>query len=282
MEKSQRTAIGGLLQTCHKHNLPYTFLPNSVINQYLGIAPDKFPQVVPWTQYAMFGDGALGTDLVKNKVTLVPLPHMPQHTGLYSPIPVILRELDNDLTVEERKSVRLRRVGDFGLGRNMIGYYAYVLDMTGTSPGLEYRRIIDGNIDSEPWVPSPDEMNPKPQALPPGKKWATSGDYIAATAKSKLVLNAKAMTNFQEVSRLLYDNEMALTVSEIALCSGVDDPTVTGLFEGQQRNYIEAVGVQITDFVASLVNPYIHNTGTTVNMDTGSVEPLLAMVDDNG
>ena len=62
----------------------------------------------------------------------------------------------------------------------------------------------------------------------------------------------------------------------MGLCSGVDR-MVSGSFNGNAMNYTEAIGVQINDFLATLFVAPFQTNGVTIDLDAGSVEPLLVL-----
>lgn len=278
MDKSTRTAIGTLLQTCHKHKLAYTYLDNSVMNKLLNVFPDVNPPAgeLPYVQYVAIGIGALGVAFgANNRKTLYPLPHDPQHTGLYDQIPFVMRPITNDLNGTERQRFRLRQLKTV----NNVAYACYYLrmmDLSTTQAKLELRHISEGNIESEPWTPRVEHQKPTPPTVNPGQVLTTGDDYIASTAQSRFQLTAWDIDELINVSNILFSEDGAITISEMAICSGLDE-TLSGDFNGVPLSYTDAIGVQITDFVQTMIPVFYNRAGAGINMDTGSVEPLLAL-----
>lgn len=277
MEKSVRTAIGAKLQTAQKLNRPYTFSDNSVMNKQLNILPDTLPDVTPWTQYVGIGIGGLSARFIgeKRRIELTPIPHDPRHTGFYEQIPFVIRPVDEDLTTAERVNYRLRKLMDVG-GVRYAAYYARKIDTTGMEVRLEYRVIQDGNVTSTPWEPSVDDQHPTPITVNPGQVLTTGDDYVASSAKSTLRFSAWDIAELINVGRVLFDSEDAIVVSEIGLMSGIDFET-RGDFNGVSLPITEAIGVQINDFVSTLIPTAYNQAGAAVNLDIGSTEPLLAL-----
>lgn len=278
MDKSTRTAIGTLLQTAHKHNLPYTYLENSVMNKLLNVFPDLMPPAdfLPYAQYIAIGTGALGVQFgANNRKSLYPLPHDPQHTGLYEQIPFVMRPITSDLNGQQRLRFRMRQIKTV----NNVAYACYylrVMDLSTTQAKLELRSLQEGNIVSEPWTPRVEHQKPSPPAINPGQVLATGDDYIASTAQSRFQLTASDMDELINVSNILYGADNGITISELAICSGMDE-SVSGDFNGVPVSYTDAIGVQITDFVMTMLPVLYQRGGASINMDTGSVEPLLAL-----
>ncbi len=277
MEKSVRTAIGALLQTAQKLKLPYTLAPNSVMNKALAIFPDDLPSGTPWTQYVAIGIGGLQALRVGegNRLELRPIPHQPTHTGLYNQIPFVIRPVTNDLSTAERARFRLRKV-QLIKGVLCACYYLRTLNLAGTTARMEYRVIEDGVVTSTPWEPTASDQYPEPWVVNPGQVLVTGDDYVASTAKSRFDFTPWDMAELVEVGKRLFDSATAINVCEMALCSGTDAQK-TGDFNGQPLQYTEAIGVQINDFISTFVSAAFNNTGAGVNLDIGSVEPLLAL-----
>lgn len=277
MDKTVRSAVGALLQTAQKLNLPYEFVPNSLMNKQLGVLPDELPDQTPWTQYATIGIGGLVTRYYDNntRAETMPQPHEPRHTGLYKQVPFVMRHLNEDLETAERARFRLRVVQEVD-GVKYACYYARALDLRQTRALLEYRQIVDGQIVSMPWEPSPEDQHPRPTAVNPGQVLVTGDDYIASTAKNAFKLTASDMTELVNVGNILFKSENAILLTELALCSGVDVES-RAMINGVMQPYTEAVGVQITDFISTFLPVAYQRAGAAINMDIGSVEPLLAL-----
>lgn len=277
MEKTVRSIIGDKLQTAQKVNRPYTYSPNSVMNDILGVLPNEYPAGTPWTQYATIGIGGMATKWYDNNTRSeqYPLPHDPSHTGLYLQVPWVARPIQEDLTADERRKFRLRTIQDVR-GTMMALYWGRVLDLTNTQVRIEYRQIQNGQINSEPWEPSQANQFPKPPVLGQGQILVTGDDYLASTAKTTLKLSSWDMSELVNVGVALYQSEDAILLTEIGLCSGIDVQH-RGNFNGQMLQYTEAAGVQITDFVSVFLPSNFNRAGATVNLDIGSVEPLLEL-----
>lgn len=278
MEKSTRTGIGALIQTAQKHNLAYYYAPNSVMNKALEVFPDRLPDstYLPYSQYLAIGDGAMtATNTEGGDVELWPIPHEPRHTGLYKQLPWVIRAINKDLSVAERARFRMRKIIDIG-GVKYVAYYLRKMDFSKTKASLEYRVIKDGVVTTSPWEPQPSDQFPPRPKVNPGQVYVTGDDYIAATAKSRVELSIWDISELVNVSNILKGVNKLMTITEMAVCSGKDE-TVPGDFNGQIVNYTEAIGVQITDFLSTLLPPAFNRNGAALNLDTGSTEPLLAL-----
>ena len=278
MEKSTRSALGALLQTAQKFGKPVELVNNSTLNQKFGVFDDILPDPTDdlAVRYVAIGNGGHKSEIGKDNLALFnSIPHQPRHTSLYKHMPFIMRPADADLIAAERVNYRLRKEIMVN-GVKYAAYYLRKLDLTTTTPALEYRTTTNGIVTSTPWEPSLDDLNPTPPLVNPNQVMTTGDDYIAASARVPLVFNAAETAELINVATLLYGNPGYAIVSEVGLCSGVDR-MVSGSFNGNAMNYTEAIGVQINDFLATLFVAPFQTNGVTIDLDAGSVEPLLVL-----
>lgn len=276
MDKSVRTAIGAKLQTAQKLNRPYVFEANSIMNQQLNILPNEVPDTTPWCQYVAIGIGGMTTRQPNGSpIEFVPIPHDPRHTGMYRQIPFVIRPVTDDLQTNERSRFRLRRVRSVN-GVDHAEYFLRRIDFTQTAVDLEYRQIVDGQVVTNIWHPIPDDQYPAPIQVNPGQVLITGDDYVSSSAKNTLAFSNWDMLELLNVGRVLFQSEAAITVTELAICSGLDFPTV-GNFNGANLAYNESIGVQITDFISTFIPVQFQQAGASVNLDIGSTEPLQAL-----
>lgn len=278
MEKSTRSALGALLQTAQKFGKPLEIVKNSTLNQKFGVFEDILPDPTDdlAVRYVAIGNGGHRTEVGKDNLALFnSIPHMPRHTSLYKHMPFIMRPADNDLIAAERVNYRLRKEIDIN-GTRYAAYYLRKLDLLNTTPTLEYRTVVDGAVTSTPWEPSLDDLNPTPPLINPNQVMTTGDDYIAATARVPLVFTEAETSELINVATILYGDPGYAIISEVALCSGIDK-LLSGSFNGVSMNYTEAIGVQVNDFLATLFVAPFQTKGVTIDLDAGSVEPLLVL-----
>ena len=278
MEKSTRNALGALLQTAQKFGKPFDILPNSTLNQKFGVFDSLLPDPTDdiSVRYVAIGNGGHKSVTGANGISkFVSIPHQPRHTALYNHLPFIMRPVDADLIAAERVNYRLRKEIDVN-GARYAAYYLRKLDLTATAPSLEYRTVVGETVTTNPWEPSLEDLNPVPPALNPNQVMTTGDDYIAASALVPLVFTEAETLELINAATILYDDPGFAVVSEIALCSGVDR-MVSGNFNGTAMNYTEAIAVQVNDFLATLFVPQFQSRGMSIDLDAGSVEPLLVL-----
>lgn len=276
MESSIRTVYSAALQTAQLLGLPLVIKPNSTLNEKFGIHQNVSiaETDVSAIRYLTVGNGGhrmvVGADNISKPE---PIQHTPRDAALYNHLPFILRLPHQDLTPAERMNYRLRRLETHD-GTLYVAYYLKVLDLSNTSPQLELRNVTDGVTTSTVFNPTAADLNPTPPAINPGGVITTSGDYIAATAKVPFVMSTSDIEEFLNVANIIYGDVNYAMISEIGLCSGVDR-VVTGDYNGVSTGYTDAIGVQICSFLSSFFALNFTNGQVNVDLDIGSLEPLL-------
>jgi len=276
MEPIVRTIHGAYLQTCQILNLPFVAKAHSTLNEKFLVHQDiELTQTeMPYVHYVAIGNGGhrftTGADGISKPD---PVQHLPKHGSLYNHLPFILRPLDNDLTAAQRSRYRMRRIEEHN-GVRHAAYYLRVLDLSNTVPQLELREVDAATITTTPYVSTITDLNPTPPAVEPGMVLTTTGNYIAATAKVYFSLDEWEINEFLAACNIVYGDDRYGIISEVALCSGVDR-SVTGEFSNMVSGYIDAVAVQVTSFLNVFHAAKFTNTGITLTLDIGSVEPLL-------
>ena len=209
MESIVRTCWGGLLQTCMWLRRPYVVLPNTTLNEKLGIRETDKPPVgvYPFMGYlaigngghklALSGDGVLGTDPLQQKAT---------NGSPFKIMPFVLREQSDDLTVAVRARYALRKEEIHG-GVRYYAYYLKRIDLSNVNPTLE-SLVIDGETKTvSPYVPDSSVLNPVPEELSPTGVNTVDGDYISVTAKVPVDFTLDDMTELRNVAKILFGDE---------------------------------------------------------------------------
>jgi hypothetical protein len=279
MENITRTGYNNMLQTAMLLGAPYTWLPNSTLNERLTIQAKVYPasDVYPRLKYVCIGNGGHTMSVGADGVAAPdPTQHIGTNSGLFKPLPFVLREVTNDLTDAERVNYALRREETWN-GRRYYAYYAKRIDTSNVVPKLEYIQVRDGVTTTEDFVPDSSDLNPVPQDLSPDGVNTTNGDYIATSAKLPLDFDANDMTELRNVGMVIYGEEKRAIISEIALCTGVDKQVSVTTGGNATVMFNEAIGVQISSFVSSFIQSKYQKSGEDVLLDIGATEPLFKL-----
>jgi hypothetical protein len=278
MEGITRTCWGGLLQTCMWLRRPYIVLPNTTLNEKLGIRETDKPPVgvYPFMGYLAVGngghklslsaDGVLGTDPLQQKAT---------NGSPFKLMPFVLREQSDDLTQAQRARFALRKEEEHG-GVRYYAYYLMRLPLENVNPSLE-SLVIDGGVKTvAPYVPDSSVLNPVPDELSPTGVNTVDGDYISVTAKVPVDLTADDMTELLNVAKILFGDEKYAIVSEFVMCQGLDKMVDSPAPGNATIPFNEAIAVQVASFVPGFVAAKFSKTGFDMMLDAGTTEPLFS------
>lgn len=274
-----RTAAASVLQTGQYIGKPLKLLPNSTLNQKLGIQAGAVPEPSDSisAKYVVIGCG--GHDFVTGsdgKRRWKAIRHTFRHTGLYHQLPFVLRREDFDLTPSEREKYRLRRNEVHG-GVRYIAYYARVLDLSETVVSLEHRRVESGVVTATAFEPSLEDLNPSPPILVSDEAVTTTGNYIATSAKVDFRMTSEDIAEFQSACRIIFGSDGYATISEMSIVSGVDR-AVSGQFSGLNQTYLEAIYAQIASHISTAWVTEFQSDALSITLDIGNVEPVLDTV----
>ena len=279
MENITRTIYGAALQTCLLMALPLTIKTNSTLNERFGIQNGVMPpdDVLPSMRYYCIGNGGhTFTVGAGGRSKPEPIQHRGTDAGLYSPLPFVLREPNNDLPVTERAKYALRRT-ETHQGRTWFAYYLKRMDLDTVTAGMELITVRDGTSTITNFTPTSENLNPRPPVLSANGVNVISGDYVSATAKLPLILSPQDVAELLNVCKVIYDDEQMAVISEIGLCSGVDKNVQSAGEGGTTINFNEAIAVQIVSHVNTFQPLAYSNNGTELLLDVGATEPLFVV-----
>ena len=271
-----RTGIASLIQSSMYLGKGLQILPNSTLNQKLGINADIEPASTdrPGVQYIAIGNGGHGFIIgANNKVKWKAKHHTARHNALYSQLPFVLRLPNNDLTASERLNYRLRRLEMYG-GVQYVAYYLRVLDLSNTTPALELRHVEGGVTTSTVFTPTLEDLNPVAPTLTSDSAVTTTGDYIASTSKVVFQMTEAEVAEFVSAVAIIEGSDGYAVISEMATVSGIDK-SVLGDFNGTQQSYTDVIYAQVTSHITTAWVMEYQTDGIALTIDIGNVEPLL-------
>jgi hypothetical protein len=266
------------LQTCAHLGIPFVLEKNTTLNELLSIQADRVPDanVYPTLGYLALGNGGLAASLLGDgNLVMVPKIFEPTNAAPYSPIPLILRALGDDLTPDQRKNYALRRLEQ----RNNVTYIAYYLkriDKKDLKAGMFLTTVVDGVKNTVPFVPTSAVLHPTPPVISNPGVITADGSYVSASAPLNVVLDQVDTEELMNVFNILYQNPNAAIISELALCSGLDLTVQVSDPGGNTFNMAEAIAVQVNDFVNIGAPLQFNADGVKFSMDIGATEPLMA------
>lgn len=277
MKRITRTVYGARLQTSHLLGLPYTHIPNTTLNEKFDVQSGVLPANgdLPTTLYYAVGKGGHRVETgADGKPYISPIQHLARDAALYEHVPFIVRDLDDDLDVITRQKYAMRKIITVG-GQQYIAYYLKRLDLSTATADLLNNEVVDGVVNSVPFVPTGANLNPEPPAIPSTGSVTTSGTYLSTSSVVRLDFTAQDVAEYVNVARLLYNNELMAVISEVGLVAAVDKTVTAPAYGGGQFNYREALVATITAHITAYYSVGFTNMGFDFGLQLGATEPLL-------
>lgn len=269
--ESVRTVIGNENQVRRELGLPFTVKPNSTLNELLMINQAMVPpsNTIPTIGYYCIGMGGISMQNCTNNPDTFPFPKVYQHkatdTGLFKILPFVMREINNDLTPQERTKYALRREENF----KGVNYYAYYLKRLDLSKTIVETQIItkkaDGTFESEDYVPKDSNLKPKPQELTVDEENVLKATYARTIAQVPVNFSKQDVEELYNVFNIVHGDPVRAVISEIGLVSGIDKIVEVVTTTGR---------VQFTEVLAAQVS-HINRTIQYLGANTGGFESIF-------
>lgn len=278
MEKTNicRTAIAIALQATKLIGAPHSFSPNTTLNEYFDINPEahKSQTAIPNLMYYCIGRGGhrVYTD-ADGEAVFDPVEHSATDTGLYRPVPFVLRPLNNDLTVDERMNYRLRRLEEHD-GQHYYAYYLKVLPRPTMDAEIVQETVVDGVATAVPFIFTRDNLFPTPPEISPVGTVVATAQSIRTSVRVEIDFNEWDTNEYYNVCRILKGTSQHALISEIGLVSGVDID-VSADVNGSQVSIREVAGAQLNVIISMPIIVSSANRGFTHAFELGEGEPLL-------
>lgn len=279
------TIYGVDLQTCQLRGIPYPIRQNTTLNEKLNILPTvrHSADTYPRQKYFCIGNKGHKSSLGNGDVEITtPLQHKPTDSSLFGMLPFVVRELNNDLTPQQRERFALRQVKEFN-GRNYIVYWLRRIDDVNTGTNLIYYTTRNNGVTVETtkreFVPSRTNQNPIPEPLRVVDTNSLDGDYVRCESVIQLRLTEWDLEEIINAANIVHGSYQYAIISEIGLVSAVDRTVTAESPNGATSfNYKEVVSAQINTFIATDFRPYFANSDVTLSLATGSSEPMFSLV----
>ena len=279
MEKTNicRTALGIAIQASKLLGRPYQYLKYTTLNEYYDILPDAHLDIttIPDLKYWAIGRGGHKTHLDNSDTPVFdPINHETTNTGPFKGVPFILRQLNDDLTAEQRANYALRRKEN----HNGIDYWAYYLKrlpVVNEPPEIIHDNTVDEITTSRTFQYTNDDLHPTPPTLPNQGVVVSSADIIRISSVVQVSFNEWDIREYMKVCKILYGSEQQSLISEILICSGVDRDVRVPTTGDASVPFREAIGVQVMTFVSIVILVANTNKQWVHEFELGEGEPLL-------
>lgn len=268
---TQRTIYQIDLSIAREFEQPYTILANTTLNEKFNtnVTTAGVLSEYPTTDYFHIGVGGnvIYLDDGGYKVST----HSPLDGSLFSPIPFVMRTVDNDLGIADQESYGMRVEEVVG----GVSYYSYYFKRIS---GISYRSDIQ-NINTSDNLSTLSVVNTNTAEIlspVPRQRDALlnmeSNSYIVKTCKLGLTLSVNDIVELRNVMTIKLGE--IVNVTELAICSGITTENVGGWndVKSSQIMYHIAIGGNDTlDFNQSIAN------GTAIEkvIEIGGMEQLM-------
>lgn len=277
--ESVRTLIGNENQVIRELGLPYTVKPNTTLNQLLGINQSMHPPhtTIPTIGYFCIGYGGISLQNCTNDSDAFPMPKIFQHTaedtGLFKPVPFVMREFNNDLTAQERTKYALRVVETY----KGVKYYSYYLKRLDLSKTRVETKIItvadDGSLSEEDYSPTITNLNPIAQELSAERENILKAKYGRSIAQVNVNISREDVEELKNVFNIRHGDPNRALITEIGLVSGVDKLVEVTTSSGRSQ-FQEVIAAQIAHINATIQYLAAVNDGFDSIFNLGVNEPL--------
>lgn len=290
------TAAMNRLICCHAWGMNFQVKPNSLVADSLkDMRVNPFPATIPErAQYIqpeynpetetrdlklgviMIGRGAhsLAID-EENEAYAITYPHRATHTGLFKPLPFIMRKVSDGLSEEDKLLYCLREIAEIDgvlyevyFGRRFTAIENEIIEVIET---VEDGKVID-EITYEPTV---NDLYPVPEAMDVDSK----GAFMRTYSSIPVGFTPEQAEEVINCCELLYGNRNKAVVSEIAWCFGKDKPV--SRIRSEEGDSILTASPGTREFAAchmgiveSTYKPIVFSGGIDDIKNIGISEPL--------
>lgn len=274
-----RTIWGALMQTCQFGHFRIPAINYISMNERLEILKDVRPPQGQWPYFKYWVIGDKGhinrIDGTDNESYIDEAKHHGDHAAPFRPIPFVMREEGNDLSEAERADyiLRLREK------ENDKWYWSYygkrIPDTELVTPTVYLTTVRDGVSSTVEYDTSTANIYPKQEIIPPDQGMTTSADVLSVSAPITIDFSPKDAQELINVARIKYNgNEKRALISEIGLCTGLDNKIQTTTDGGAPINFNEAIAVWIAAFISTYQSLAFNNKGFKVELELGATEPV--------
>lgn len=254
----------------------FTLLDHSTVNQQLSIQNNAALPAgkIPKQEFFMIGRGGHRAAVGAGGTALMDiLQHKINSAILFEPIPVIAREVGNDLSASERDRYRLRTL-EILQGTPHFVYYAFKVDLTSGTPEINELTTVDGNTTSVPYVATDAQQQVDPVPMVNGRPIASTGKHLSVSIPVEIVLNQQDITEIVNACELKYGDARMATITEAGFCSAIDQ-VVTSNEGGVSVNYTEGLAFQICNHIGANINLQYTSDEVRFKYRLGDTQPLL-------
>lgn len=255
----------------------------STLNEHFNWLTNRIPdgKERPTLKYMCIGNrGHVAKEEDDGFTDMVPVGKVANASGMFNAVPFVLREMDNDLSDEQRKNYAFR-IKENHNGRDYWAYYLKRIDMrtVETSDFIIVKQGATQTVDNHNYTDK--ELFPKPIELPDydydndQRVDIPDGKYVSSTANVKIMFDEFDVQEYMNVTAIMRGSSRSSVISEIALASGIDGAATGDDATGSPFTYDEALGVQVLYYITLYSNLAITNENLNMTVKLGMSSPFF-------
>lgn len=255
----------------------YVPLPFSTYNEIHSVFHGEPIPAGSRPETAYFGIGRGGhknaTDLASEDLQN-PQQHQIADAHLFKPIPLIMRETDDDLSDAEIAKYRMRKVITAN-GKQYFAYYLMKVDLTTSVPTIRHVDATGGTEVITPYTPTVDQLTLPPVTVVNNEANTSTGIHLNGLIGLTVTLTPNDISEILNCVDIIYNDRRFALITEQALASGIDKE-VTSNDGGVPRTYTEVIAAcnnYYIDMSIKLVD--YQTTGGELTFDLGNSLPWV-------
>lgn len=210
----------------------------TTLNTKHGVLANIVPNADPKLRYFTIGNGGKynvdGTNLSE------PYDVKPTNMDLYNYLPIRCVPITQGLSETEREPYRMRYEYTAPDGQVYEAWRAKVITFNDNQ--VQYSQIDATTGESEPYTIDTGDLNPTPPTTSNSGQSTDTDSEISVQVSTTFTLTGAEIT---EVVGVIYNGDLRYAmISEIGVCSGVDQTNITEDSAGNPLTYTEAVMLQ--------------------------------------
>lgn len=254
---------------------PYSPKANSLLNTLWGVYPDERPQENEYPRLGLFGVGGGAHQLVSKESggsSPMSTPIYATDNGMNNPLPLVVRELTNDLTPIERQRFAMREVREID-GVMYAIYWLRWINLDNVQQVSELEIVEDGEVISrKPYNPAPESLEP-PLRSYDDESLSTSRQRITTYFQIPVTFDAADTAEFVNACTVMTGDPTTAVISEIILASAVPRELPIQSATGNEVMR-EAICAQQNAHCSTYHVLYATSTGFNMDIKTGAGEPV--------
>lgn len=291
------TAVVNTLASAHmdivrRLGIPADYQERSTINESLEILPGQRPEnplTYSHMRYLVLGNmGHISQEVAPDVKAMMPVAHSPTDAAPWGTIPIVVRDLDDDLPESIRDLFCLRKIKEYH-GQRKICYFGMRINLDGVK-AVDYQTIVkDGVKDVSTYRYTDSDLHPPRPVLPDynydvvDQVLTADGKYANSSAVTIVSLDSFVLGELINMARVVYNTPLAAVVSEWCLCSGIDVMAKGESFVGPSEViYKEVICCQVNMFICQYGNAADHSEkmDLTVNVAQTTPYPIYSGIPD--